>query len=119
MKDLTKIKTPFGLLKPNVQNALRAHGGPYEVYVYRGWQSTETPFTDEALSYRVKPTENKTVAALREEFSPHLIFAAVNEWQKWWMHRECKYPLEPFELADIERRYEAATQALLRVKVPS
>ena len=35
--DLTAITTPFGLLDEATQEALRAHGGPYECYGGAGW----------------------------------------------------------------------------------
>ena len=37
MTDLTKITTPFGLLDAETQDAMMAHGGPYEVYAESGW----------------------------------------------------------------------------------
>jgi hypothetical protein len=59
--DLTKIKKPFGLLDPETQAALRAHGGPYEVFAVSnglGWKSGM--FGNDmdqfaALVWRVKP----------------------------------------------------------------
>lgn len=58
-QDLTKITTPFGLLDAETQEALRAHGGPYERFIgsgewreeYAQWISTHT--------YRVKPQPPK------------------------------------------------------------
>ena len=55
MTDLTKITTPFGLLDRETQEALKAHGGPYEAWhesavwwtVLPGWRLEQT--------YRVKP----------------------------------------------------------------
>lgn len=67
MTDLTKITTPFGLLDdaygPGTQDALKAHGGPYEFW--RGKDNTwYTPFGAGPLwfsadIYRVKPTPPK------------------------------------------------------------
>lgn len=37
MTDLTQIKVPFGLLDSETQEALKAHGGPYEVFSHFGW----------------------------------------------------------------------------------
>jgi hypothetical protein len=54
MIDLTKIKTPFGLLEPETQEALRAHGGPYELYDGPGWSEWH-PMWINAATYRVKP----------------------------------------------------------------
>lgn len=39
--DLTAITTPFGLLDEVTQEALRAHGGPYEMYDGMGWKDTD------------------------------------------------------------------------------
>ncbi len=36
MTDLTKITTPFGLLDAETQEALKAHGGPWEYYSQDG-----------------------------------------------------------------------------------
>lgn len=55
MTDLTKITTPFGLLDPETQEALNAHGGPYEVYLSVGWESVVSPFWAINCCYRVKP----------------------------------------------------------------
>jgi hypothetical protein len=55
MIDLTKIKTPFGLLEPETQEALKAHGGPYEVYCHGEWLENNYPTFRLAVVYRVKP----------------------------------------------------------------
>jgi len=52
--DLTAITTPFGLLDEATQAALKAHGGPYEAYFYRGWGACEPGFTP-STAYRVAP----------------------------------------------------------------
>ena len=54
--DLTKITTPFGLLDPETQAALKAHGGPYEIYCTDGnWVHWGPPFFYFGTTYRVKP----------------------------------------------------------------
>ena len=53
--DLTAITTPFGLLDEATQAALKAHGGPYEAYFYRGWGACEPGFTT-STAYRVATT---------------------------------------------------------------
>lgn len=64
MIDLTAITTPFGLLDKETQDALRAHGGPYEVYMGDTrdasvkWMET-APLWSEALVVRVKPQPPK------------------------------------------------------------
>lgn len=53
--DLTAITTPFGLLDKATQDALRAHGGPYESYDVRGWHNVSNPSWVVYRVYRVKP----------------------------------------------------------------
>lgn len=53
--DLTAITTPFGLLDEATQQALRDHGGPYEVFGTYGW-SDGTPLFNPPFTVRVKPT---------------------------------------------------------------
>lgn len=61
MTDLTKITTPFGLLDEATQNALLAHGGPYEVWSHGArWVETAVPPKDaDAFVWRVKPQPPK------------------------------------------------------------
>ncbi|MFN7002211.1 MAG: hypothetical protein ACK4NW_02130 [Roseinatronobacter sp.] len=51
--DLTAIKTPFGLLDEATQQALRDHGGPYEIFGTYGW-SDGTPLFNPPFTVRVK-----------------------------------------------------------------
>ena len=56
--DLTAITTPFGLLDETTQDALRAHGGPYEMYAgsstgHRWQRGCLGEY--KAIAYRVKP----------------------------------------------------------------
>lgn len=55
--DLTAIVTPYGLVDPDVQNELRAHGGPYQFYAENGkWVTLHTLFEWlPNFAYRVKP----------------------------------------------------------------
>ena len=53
--DLTSIEKPFGLLPPDVQEALKAHGGPYETFGGRDWRHVEVPKWVMNQVYRVKP----------------------------------------------------------------
>jgi hypothetical protein len=59
--DLTTITTPFGLLDAETQAALKAHGGPYELYAnVDGWSHIVGSFCPVAAStYRVKPQPPK------------------------------------------------------------
>jgi hypothetical protein len=59
MTDLTKIEKPFGLLDAETQEALRAHGGPYEMYGYDGWTYNGMPAWSPNTTYRVKPQPPK------------------------------------------------------------
>lgn len=54
--DLTAITTPFGLLDEETQEALRAHGGPYERYYGEGWQIFESDDFSHDRTYRAKAT---------------------------------------------------------------
>ena len=60
MTDLTAITTPFGLLDRETQEALKAHGGPYEVYMSHPAIWTECqPAWYGGLAIRVKPAPPK------------------------------------------------------------
>ena len=59
MIDLTRITTPFGLLDAETQVALRAHGGPYDVWGINGWIQTEWPSFAGLSVYRVRPAPPK------------------------------------------------------------
>lgn len=78
MKDLKKIKTPFGLLKPKVQKALMAHGGPYEVFDGKDWGDCKSKWLLDVV-YRVKPSA--VAAEVEVEFEMEALKAAVREWQ--------------------------------------
>jgi hypothetical protein len=56
-QDLTKITTPFSLLDTATQEALKAHGGPYQYVNYKGkWREIEDgPSWAPDATYRVKP----------------------------------------------------------------
>lgn len=66
MTDLTKITTPFGLLDAETQEALRAHGGPYEVWASGGEWIPTNPAWNLSLVTRVKPQPPKP--------------------REWWVH---------------------------------
>lgn len=59
--DLTAITTPFGLLDEATQEALKAHGGPYERYAITAdykhvfWARAESPTLRPDTVYRVRP----------------------------------------------------------------
>ena len=54
MTDLTKITTPYGLLDPETQAALREYEGPKEVYVCPGWEPAGRVMYYHQV-YRAKP----------------------------------------------------------------
>jgi len=60
MSDLTAITTPFGLLDAETQEALKEHGGPYELWRggYWGDAGGGEEF-DTWYTYRVKPQPPK------------------------------------------------------------
>ena len=53
--DLTAITTPFGLLDEATQEALRAHGGPYEWFDGEDWCETQACDDIKNFAHRVKP----------------------------------------------------------------
>jgi len=57
--DLTAITTPFGLLDRETQEALKAHGGPYERFNALGDWCEWTPDWLPSTTYRVKPAPPK------------------------------------------------------------
>ena len=56
MTDLTKITTPFGLLDKETQDALKAHGGPWEMYTGKWNDTSRLPAFFDHVVYRVKPS---------------------------------------------------------------
>ena len=66
--DLTSNTTAFGLMDAEVQDAMRKHGGSYEMYLGRdGWNNNTSPIWAATVTYRVKPkpiiTAEKTTLA--------------------------------------------------------
>lgn len=60
MADLTAITTPFGLLDRETQEALKAHGGPYERFTALGnWVDLDLPEWVPGHAYRVKTAPPK------------------------------------------------------------
>ena len=60
MTDLTDLKTPFGLLDRETQEALKAHGGPYELWRGSLWGDVDPHDDfDSWYAYRVKPAPPK------------------------------------------------------------
>ena len=63
MIDLTTITTPFGLLDDETQEALKAHGGPYQYWFsedgWRDYKGIGHPTWTVHTVYRVKPAPPK------------------------------------------------------------
>ena len=62
MIDLTKITAPFGLLDAETQEALKAHGGPYQFAAWENdwdWRDADLAIWNRANVYRVKPAPPK------------------------------------------------------------
>jgi hypothetical protein len=53
--DLTNITTPFGLLPKETQDALKAHGGPYQIWGGNDWLDGSPYWWAGTTTYRVKP----------------------------------------------------------------
>ena len=63
--DLTVITTPFGLLDKATQDALLAHGGPYEYYYGGKWYPTDTvEEEDYHWAHRVKPAPKRETVTM-------------------------------------------------------
>ena len=80
MTDLTTITTPFGLLDAETQEALKAHGGPYEWWSGGEWFETATCDDVNDKVHRVK--------------------AAAPKPREWWMFHTGG--LEGFRVFDHE-----------------
>ena len=85
--DLTKITTPFGLLDPDTQEALKGHGGPYELYCPAGWSNYfGQPQWHTNKVCRVKPQPRKPrefVAFLYDDGKSVLVEAPGNGEVAW------------------------------------
>jgi hypothetical protein len=67
----------FGLMPPETQEAMKAHGGPWEYMPYdEGWRDIAGPAWHTGVAYRVKP------APIRETVT--LYAGAKHEWQPTW-----------------------------------
>ena len=67
--DLTAITTPFGLLPPETQAALKAHDGPVEIYGYSGWMDCQKkPDWSKCFTYRAAPQPKVETVTNREMY---------------------------------------------------
>lgn len=87
--DLTAITAPFGLLDdvhgPGAQDALRAHGGPYEWFGHRGWQTAGGNVDCWVWSntYRVKPQPKRETVTHSMSMDPDTGYLTSFERQQW------------------------------------
>jgi hypothetical protein len=135
MKDLTKIKTPFGTLRRKIRTALQAHfdaGGAIEFMDGGDWKPACSPQWLPNRAYRAKPTgpiigsivlsaEYRGVfvgvqARAQSETQPHPIFAAVKEWQEAGC--AMRGNREKLDIFAAHARMQAAFDALMAIKVP-
>lgn len=77
--DLTKIEKPFGLLDDETQAAMKAHGGPYEVFGGEDWHEGP-PSWSNTLAYRVKPKPARKTVYPWDALDDRIKWAAVDEW---------------------------------------
>ena len=87
MSDLTKITTPLGLLDAETQEALKAHGGPYEVFYAAGrWLEMGVSRSwDRHITYRVKPQPATPMTIPWEAIKPEWKWAAKDEDRVVWV----------------------------------
>ena len=82
--DLTAITTPYGLLDRETQEALEAHGGPYEMYTGDGWRQRNHPSWGETCTYRVKPAPPKPREWWITGIKLHETKADAQSWVRRW-----------------------------------
>jgi hypothetical protein len=83
--DLTKIEKPFGLLDPETQAALRAHGGPYEYWDGRWRECSADPMWHSSTTYRVKPDPTKKPSINWDDVASGFDFLVVDEDGNGWL----------------------------------
>jgi hypothetical protein len=91
MIDLTKITTPFGLLDPETQEALKAHGGPYERYSCKegeGFFDCASPLWFQYVVYRVKPQPLTKPSIDWSHVAPEFKWLSRDEDGTGWLHAE-------------------------------
>jgi len=77
--DLTKIEKPFGLLDDETKAALKAHGGPYEMFEGDGWTEV-TPGWTKIYAYRAKPLPPRKTVYPWGALDERIKWAAVDEY---------------------------------------
>jgi hypothetical protein len=53
--DLTMLREPLGMYSKEVREALREHGGPYEIFLTDRWVTTDLPICNFSLAFRLAP----------------------------------------------------------------
>ena len=92
--DLTKIREPFGLLDDETQAALKAHGGPYEMFSARGWAEV-TPAWTKNLTYRAKPQPPRKTVYPWGALDDRIKWAAVDGWGDLCLAERKMHPNDP------------------------
>lgn len=138
MTDLTNITTPLGLLEPETEEALRAHGGPYEFFnasgqwipkYHEGWQPN-------AVYRVVKPKPTPLIVHDWDALASHIVAAAYEDAAKvaidyingdlaqpemgiWWniMKSAQSDATAALERVRREARNEALEEALLMTEL--
>ena len=89
MTDLTNITTPFGLLDPETQKALIAHGGPYELFWGEdGWRPKSHCSWHHYLVYRAaKPKPTPLVVHDWDALTDDIVAVARDEDGRVWAYK--------------------------------
>jgi len=93
--DLTKIEKPFGLLDDETQAALKAHRGPYEVYIEVNNFNGDSDWVDykfnlkpenlrKTIVIRAKPQPPRKTVYPWDAFDDRIKWAAVDEFERLW-----------------------------------
>jgi len=90
MTDLTNITTPLGLLEPETEEALRAHGGPHEYFSGEfGWKPKDHHFWNPTLVYRVaKPKPTPLIVHDWDALTDDVVAVARDENGKVWAYEK-------------------------------
>ena len=93
MTDLTNITTPLGLLEPETEEALRAHGGPYEYFSGEfGWKPKHHRFWRNHRVYRVaKPKPTPLIVHDWDALADDIVAVARDEDGGVWLYDRRPY----------------------------
>lgn len=83
MQDLTKIREPLALLDEETKEALKAHGGPYQMADRDGWIYHDgIPAWYSRFTYRVAPTTKPSIDW--DVFTDDVVAIAVDGSDRGW-----------------------------------